>query len=575
MATVCFGEEMLTIEVPKVVVTNLNDKLHTQVTIDNATGIDIRRLNLDSMHADKHKSRYTTVKRLKIDVPTTRRVVMVKPLSTRDESGNKVNVDNTYIDSFAVRKLDKKNIIVNSLTTKNMLVTDLSPSVFYLNDGKLSLVGTKGRGSSVYDIKNLNVNSIRPYTINVSGYGINDLTVSSITLNNGSVGKIDVSKLKPTVINVTDASSVTSIMVIDNSRFNVEITEDTYAELAEMKLIYNFEKDYNESLKTEVKLNDVRKLDRKMYIKWINILAANKKCNIAYIKNKKLRKIIGEAWLYENRYNSQTKENMVKNLDFFKSKGYGAVLVRFDCSEDKDKLIEMIDDIKAAGFEVFGTYVGQDNLKPEWNPYIEPETIEEYISLLAPKFTGFLLNWRATSNHVKILPIEYFNYICSVLRKANSQILIYGEVYYGAIGPLRMTTLVYTTPENVTGIVINNMGYYGYNTTYIVNNLFTSAVPGYRKMDKLGQVIGYGPYYSSRPEFNAHLDLDQEYKYKNNVETAFKRTGYGTITMSHDGVDDNYTNVIANPADEKKYFDTTDNILYDTKIWKALEKKAN
>ena len=185
------------------------------------------------------------------------------------------------------------------------------------------------------------------------------MTVSSIALNNGSVGQIDVSrlnlnpievkkleanllavnKLKPTVINVTDSLGVTSIMMIDNSRFNVKITEDTYAELAEMKLIYNFEQDYNESLKTEVKLNDIRKLDRNMYIKWIKILVENKKCNIAYIKNKKLRKIIGEAWIYDNRYNFETKKNMLKNLDFFKSKGYGAVLVRFDCSEDKDQLV--------------------------------------------------------------------------------------------------------------------------------------------------------------------------------------------------------------------------------------------
>ena len=553
ISAACFAEEMLTIEVPKIIVTNLNDKLRTQVTIDNTTGMDIRRLNLDSIHADKHKSRYTTVKSLKIDVPTTRKVVMVKPLSTRDESGNKINVDNIYIDSFTIRKLDNKNIIVNSLTTKNMLINDLSPSVFYLNDGKLSLVGTKDRGQSV-DVSRLNLNPIE----------VKKLEANLLAVN----------KLKPTVINVTDSSGVTSIMMIDNSRFNAEITEDTYAELVEMKLIYNFEQDYNESLKTEVKLNDIRKLDRNMYIKWIKILVANKKCNIAYIKNKKLRKIIGEAWIYNNRYNFQTKENMLKNLDFFKSKGYGAVLVRFDCSEDKDKLIEMVDDIREAGFEVFGTYVGQDNLKPAWNPYIEPETIEEYISLLAPKFTGFLLNWRSTSNHVKILPIEYFNYICNTLRKANDKILIYGEVYYGNIDPLRMRTLIYTAPENVTGIVINNMGYYGYNTTYIVNSLFTSAVPGYRKIDKLGQVIGYGPYYSSRPEFNAHLNLDQEYKYKDNVETAFKRTGYGTITMSHDGVDDNFTSVIADPKDEKHYFDTTDNILYDIKIWKALEKKT-
>ena len=547
-------QEMLTIEVPKIVVTNLNDKLRTRVTIDNSTGIDIRRLNLDSIHADKHKSRYTTVKNMSVDVPSTRRVVMVTPLSTRGEDGKSIRVDNTYVDSYAVRKLDTKNILINDLSVKNIFINDLSPSIFYLDEGRLNIIGSKGK-SSPFDIEKLK---------------LSPMEVKRLEAN-----LLAVKKLKPTVINVTDASSVSSIMVIDNSRFNVEITEDTYAELAEMKLIYSFEQDYNESLKTEVKLNDVRKLDRQMYIKWINILAANKKCSILPIKNKKPRKIIGEAWLYEDRYSSKVKANMLKNLAFFKDKGYGAVLVRFDCTEDKEKLVKMVDDIKEAGFEVFGTYTGRDGQKPAWNPYIDPAVLEEYFALLAPKFTGFLLNWRVTSNHVKILPIEFFNYMCSILRKSNSQIFIYGEVYYGIIGPLHMTTLVYTAPENITGIVINNMGYYGYNTTYIVNNLFTSAVPNYRKMDKLGQVIGYGPYYCSRQEYNAHLTLDQEYKYKDNVETAFKRTGYGTITMSHDGVDDCYTSLIADPSDEKHYHDTTDNILYDTKIWKELERKAN
>lgn len=199
----------------------------------------------------------------------------------------------------------------------------------------------------------------------------------------------------------------------------------------------------------------------------------------------------------------------------------------------------MVEDITSAGFGVFGTYVGQDNLCPRWNPYIEPETIEEYFQALAPKMQGFLLNWRSTSNHVKILPVEFFNYLCTTLRKSNSRILIYGEVYYGRIDPLGGTsTLVYTVPENVTGVLINNMGYYGYNITYIVNSLFTSIVPNYKKIDKIGQVIGYGPYYCSRPEFNANLTLEKEYNYKSKVETAFMRTGYGTVTMSHDGVDD-------------------------------------
>lgn len=585
-------------EVTTLTVTNLTDKLHTRIEYDKSTGMDIRRLNLDSIHADKHKSRHTTIKDMSIKPIGLRKVLMVKPLMTKDDEGKTVQAGDIYVNTYAVRKLDTKNMLIDGGKTSNMLVKDLSPNVFYLNDGKLSLIGTKSMSVNSLGVNSIGVNSIsldniRPFTINVAGADVNNLTVSSIYIDGGKISPLAISslgltgaevkkleanilaitKLNPTIINVTDSSSVSSIMVIDNSQFKVDVTEETYAELAEMKLIYNFEQDYNESIKTEVKLNDVRQLDRKMYIKWINILAANKTTNIQMVKNRVRRKIVGEAWLYNNKYDASTKANMLKNLAFLKSKGYDHILVRFDCSEDIEKLSKMVDDIKEAGFGVFMCYVGQDNLQPRWNPFIDPETIDTYFKEIAPKCAGMLLNWRSTSNHVKILPIEFFNYVCNTIRKYNDQILIYGEVYYGRIDPLRMTTLIYTSPANITGLVINNMGYYGYNTTYIVNNLFATSVPDYKKLDKLGQVIGAGPYYCSRAEFDMHLTLDQEYNYKDKVETAFRRTGHGTVTMLHDGVDDNQTSLVAEPG-SNLWHDTMDNILYDAKIWKELEAKA-
>lgn len=575
--------------IAKLSVTNLTDKLGTRIEYDKATGMDIRRLNLDSIHADKHKSRYTTLTDMSVKTPSLKRVSLVKPLMAKDEAGRNVQVKDMYVDTYAVRRLDTKNMLVDAGKTRNVLVNDLSPSVFYLNDGRLSLIGTKSMtvdslsidGPAISTVSpqsiattSLTLDGLKPYVVSLDSLGVNSLNVSSINLGStvldslklnslaiGTVGVtplsitglgltsaevkrleanlLAVSRLNPTVLNVTDASSVSSILVIDNSQFKVEVTDETYAELAEMKLIYNFEQSYNESLKGEVKLTDVRRLERSMYIKWINLLASNKVAKIEKVGNSIRRKIVGEAWLYENRYDLAVKENMLKNLAFLKSKGYDTVLVRFDCTEDLGKLSKMVDDVKAAGFGVFMAYVGQDNLEPRWNPYIDPETLEKYFAEVAPKCDGMLLNWRSTSNHVKVLPIEFFNYLCNTVRKHNDKILIYGEVYYGRIDPLRMTTLIYTAPENITGIVINNMGYYGYNTTYIVNNLFANSVPGYKKLDKLGQVIGYGPYYCSRKEFDAHLTLDQEYNYKAKVETAFRRTGYGTVTMLHDGVDDN------------------------------------
>ena len=547
----------------QIIVTNLSDKLRTRVTIDRSTGMDIRRLNLDSIHADKHKSRHTDVRKINVNVPSVRKVIMARPLLAKDDDGKVSRVDNIYIDTHDIKTINAQSVLmpINRLTTKNMLVQDLRPIVFHINDGKLSLA----------NIGNIGVQSISLLPIAVNSIDIANLGISQIEVKKLYSSLVSVQKLQPYAIVVDNASRKCPVIVIDSSNFHVDVTEDTYAELAEMKLIYSFEQDYNESIKTEAKLNDIRRLDRKTYIKWINLLNEHKSSNIELIKNKEYNKVIGEAWIYQNKYSNADRENMQKNLAFFKEHGYNAVLVRFDCTEDKQQLVSLLDDIAGAGFKVFAVYVGQDNLCPRWNPYIEPEVIDEYFQLVAPKCTAFLLNWRSTSNHVKILPIEFFNFICCTARKHNPHVLIYGEVYYGRIDPLRMTTLVYTVPNNATGIVINNMGYYGYNTTYIVNSLFASAVPNYRKLDKLGQVIGYGPYYCSRPEWNAHLSLDDEYKYKDNVEKAFKRTGYGTVTMSHDGVDDNYTSLTKLSP---HWTNTTDNIIYDTKIWKAAKTSS-
>ena len=67
LAGVAFSQESIGKDLS---VTNLSDKLHTRVEYDKSTGIDIRRLNLDSIHADKHKARNTTVKSLAVDIRT-------------------------------------------------------------------------------------------------------------------------------------------------------------------------------------------------------------------------------------------------------------------------------------------------------------------------------------------------------------------------------------------------------------------------------------------------------------------------------------------------------------------------
>lgn len=132
--------EMLKIEVPRIVVTNLSDKLQTEVTIDNATGIDIRRLNLDSMHADKHKSRFTTVKDMSIDSVDVRKVVMAKPVLVKGNADSFNVASNLYIDSMSVKRLAGDNITIKSLSTVDMLVADLSPALYVVDGASIDVL---------------------------------------------------------------------------------------------------------------------------------------------------------------------------------------------------------------------------------------------------------------------------------------------------------------------------------------------------------------------------------------------------------------------------------------------------
>lgn len=513
--------------------TNLSDKLNTEIIYDRSSGIDIRRLNLDSIHTDKHKSRHASVRSINVDVRQPKKILLVHPLLEKDESGKYSHKRGRYVNVNDIKCGHiKKNMIIDPMLTSDILITDLNPAIIKL-DGP-SVTSTKINGMSIESL-------IKNY---------------SLMPMNTDVTKIDIINMSKSIPMVT----------VDASRYSVDVSDKTFAELKEMKLIYRFEDSYKRgSIKQSAMIDDIRKLQKELYIKWIDILSSNKTCNISYIKNKIKRKIAGEAWIYNKMYGENDRQNMLSNLQFLKSKGYDSVLVRFSCNEDKTQLIQMIDDIKAAGFNIFSTYVGKDGRNPSWNPYIDPVTLESYIVDIAPKCIGFMLNWRGTSSHVKILPNEFFNYMCNTVRKHNSNILIYGEIYYGTIGALKMIALVYTVPQNVTGVVINNMGYNGCNIQYIVKTMFASHVPGYKRLDKIGQVIGISPYYCSKPERDMHLSIEDEYKYKKAIEDEFWMYGCGTVTMIHDGIDDNYTWVAASPTCQNKC-DTTDNIVYDKKL---------
>lgn len=499
--------------------TNLTDNLKTRIRIKKSAKIDIEHLSRLSRITDMHKRN---------------RLKMINPMTVTSMSVSEILDANPIYANDSTYVLTKRGI-VNTLVSTNLYVNSLKPLTYLSISDKLSPTQLKtyqliGGDVSSFDILKIDVNSIKMYDTTVfSNYDGIDMTIDQ------------------------------EVYAIDNSKFSVIITEEILAELARDTSIYSYEKskEFNVAY-----YKDLQALDRETYYEWIKFLGQHLNSEIEFIKNTNRFKMIGEARIENDKYTDEDRKLLKSNLEVLKNEGYDTVLVRFYCDQDLTLITKMIHDIKSTGMKVFSVYVGLDNRKPCWNPYVKPELIEKYIGEVAPLSEGWLLNWRSTSQHVKLLPKEFFNYISKTVRKYNKTCLIYGEIYYGQIDPLRTTALMYNIPENATGVVINNMGFSGYNHQFVANKMFAKIVPNYKNLDRMAQVIGYRPYYSSKN--NLYFDTKEEYSYKHKIENNFRKARCGTITMLHDGVDDNY-------AEDYTTWQSQDNIMKDHKIHALID----
>lgn len=521
------------------ITTNLNDQLNTEITYQSTTNIDIQALEQRSLEIDRQiKSRFELTWRS----PRKLTTIKIRPV---------------LLEGVKIRKL-------NTLSN-DMWIASLQPIATAKDKEDLDEMVKNGTYPLKYfpfQIKPLHISPIQLFdaTDIVDAYSAQQLSAQQLNVQ---------------LLAINTAAFDLNELTADTSMFNVYWSAETYAELDNMRKGYFYSQEYGGQSSPRMKdLNDLAdKSDYRMYYQWVNLLLKYKKTSIKHIKSSVQPKIIGEAWICNGKYNAEVKQQLMRNLAWAKRKGYNAVLVRFDCTEKLDDVLDMIQTCKSNRMMVFVTYVGQDNFKPRWSPFIDIQKFEPFFSAVVKKAEGLLLNWRSTSTHVRLLPAEYFNYICAFARESNSTILLYGEIYFGISDAENSgrRALYYNIPDNVTGVIVQNMGFSNYNYEYIVKTAFKQIVPGYEDLDKIFQVIGATPYYRTKTHSGdtfKNLTLAQEYKYKQAVEKQFKTYGAKTLTLLHDGVDDNYTSIVADPNDEKHWNDTTDNLLYDTTLTK-------
>ena len=319
---------------------------------------------------------------------------------------------------------------------------------------------------------------------------------------------------------------------LTNQVFKTKIRKDINLRKLKKNLIIKINKksktDKLLNFKAKEYIKNLDTLSETNLVEWSNILNQNTTANIEYIANTNKYKIIAEARLINNSYDTIKLKN---NLDVLKQLGYNSVLVRFDCSEDIIVLKNLVKDIKNNGFNVFITFIGDDYNTKKWSVFINPANIENYFKELSPEALGVFLCWRrGTSIKRYVIPIEYYNYICNISRKYNKNILIYGEVFYGSLeSQYQQEAKLYSNiPENITGILIHNYGYINSNRAYIINKLIKNNISNYNKLNIIGIVNGTAI---------IQKNIKTEYKYKKYIEKSFNKLNCSTITFLRNGLD--------------------------------------
>lgn len=157
--------------------------------------MDIRRLELDSKHVDKHKSKYTGISSLSIDVRKPKSVIMVKPLWAKGDSGKLMRVNDVLVNMHALRKLDARNLIIDTASTKNVLVQDLSPYAVYLSSKSLAKIATQDLTVTSLDVSAADISNV-----NISSIGVSDVGVNSISIADLGVSPLNANSLAPYVV---------------------------------------------------------------------------------------------------------------------------------------------------------------------------------------------------------------------------------------------------------------------------------------------------------------------------------------------------------------------------------------
>lgn len=266
--------------------------------------------------------------------------------------------------------------------------------------------------------------------------------------------------------------------------------------------------------------------------KWLQIYRSAEYCDYV-MEYKPLSpglRIINEA---KCPADSEEFAQLLENLEYYTRRGYNAVLVTFDTTEELPRLYTMVDYLKSAGLKVVIAYAGAEKLQIPI--FRDPDRLGDFLATLGAKADALLLGWRRSSLHLFLPDKQWTAFLVKSARKRNSELAVIGTAYFGetAETPRGVT---YDLPENASAVLIVGLGYPRVSTKKALQELFPEVMV---HPHKIGLVVGEQPYFDSlHSTGRTKAENDAT---KRRVEIRLLQAGFeSTMTYSGDGSDGQY-----------------------------------
>ena len=267
--------------------------------------------------------------------------------------------------------------------------------------------------------------------------------------------------------------------------------------------------------------------DSSNWAAWLKTYQTDAPYTMKYVELPANIKMIAQVELPKN---DEELHTLIDNLKFYKKEGYNAVLLVFDGTETIYDLTTMVNYLKGVGFNTWFAFSGPESL--DFSVFPEQEKFATYLTELGKTCDGFILGWRRTSLHLFLQDRQWYNFVISNVRAGNANIPIIGEAYIGetAVTPAKTRTVCYNIPENVSGVMVNGLGFNGVAVETALGGTFKEC----SNYKRLALIVGDKPYYSS--VHNTNKSIAENYQIKKKLENRFKEAGCtGTITLHGDG----------------------------------------